>query len=276
MIDGKLATIPRFYAGRFRPTRVGERGRNQHGLTHSVSGALTKLRGAHNLKLGWTSGCTGPLGALSVLGVAVLHLANSYTRGPLDNSTAAPIGQELAAALMGYRRGRCRERQFGHAGPVCGAVPARRLQSQLAADAEPGAALRAGIALDGALRPLVADSPTSRRTRSRRRCGPTTRGWRSRDCGLDVPGAGRADVSEPGRLGRVRFWGEEQLMPRIGVAYQLRRTTTLRAATGSTTTRWSETRRWPRRRAFAEHAHPGVAGQRLTYVRRMPIRFPTG
>ena len=67
---------------------------------------VTKLKGSHTLKFG----ADGRLfrtfaNRLQTMIAPDFSFANTYTKGPLDNSTAAPLGQELAALLMGIPGG---------------------------------------------------------------------------------------------------------------------------------------------------------------------------
>jgi len=75
-------------------------------ITHNLVADLTKERGRHSFRFGAdirlfrTFGNRYP-GSIS----PDLSFANTYTKGPLDNSTAASLGQELAALLMGIPGG---------------------------------------------------------------------------------------------------------------------------------------------------------------------------
>jgi hypothetical protein len=67
-----------------------------------IFGSVTKLHGQHTLKFGGdvrelreSSSSYGNSGGQYVF-------REDYTRGPLDNSTAAPLGQDLAALMLGY------------------------------------------------------------------------------------------------------------------------------------------------------------------------------
>jgi hypothetical protein len=70
--------------------------------THALVVALTKLKGNHSLEFGFEyrayrqnkyNGSTSRTGAFT--------FDTTYTRGPLDNSNAAPVGQGFAAFLLG-------------------------------------------------------------------------------------------------------------------------------------------------------------------------------
>src|SRR6185369_2876085 len=70
-----------------------------------IFGSLTKITGKHSLKFGAdvreareSSASYGNSGGQYVF-------REDYTRGPLDNSTVAPLGQDLASFLLGYPTG---------------------------------------------------------------------------------------------------------------------------------------------------------------------------
>lgn len=72
---------------------------------HAWSGSATQLLGNHSLKWG---------GELRLMrghdyefgnGAPLLQFSTNWTRGPLDNSAAAPIGQGLASFLFGFPTG---------------------------------------------------------------------------------------------------------------------------------------------------------------------------
>jgi hypothetical protein len=107
LIDSRFATLPRVQAGAYTQYARWQNGDGgSTGVTNSFLGALTWLRGNHNLKFGADfrvyrtfanrfSESTSPY----------LVFPNTYTRGPLDNSPAAPVGQELASMLFGIPGG---------------------------------------------------------------------------------------------------------------------------------------------------------------------------
>jgi hypothetical protein len=69
--------------------------------TYQIFAALTKVRGAHTLKTGVDlrlyRNSAGGYGNST----GTYTFGTNWTRGPLDNSTAAPIGQDWAAFLLG-------------------------------------------------------------------------------------------------------------------------------------------------------------------------------
>ena len=75
-------------------------------MTHSINGNMTRLQGDHNLKFGADIRIyRGNRNRFPYSTAPYYSFANSYTRGPLDNSPAAPIGQEMAAFVLGVPGG---------------------------------------------------------------------------------------------------------------------------------------------------------------------------
>jgi hypothetical protein len=107
LVDGRLATIPRFNAGSFSTYSSWESGDGTNsGVTHTLAGSFSKLHGAHNLRFGADLRLYRAFGARFPQAVSPdFSFANTYTRGPADNSPAAPVGQELAAMLFGIPAG---------------------------------------------------------------------------------------------------------------------------------------------------------------------------
>ena len=105
--DPSLETIPRVTAGGYSQFGRWESGDGTNtSLTHSLSGNFTRLQGSHNMKFGADFRVYRAFGNRFPTDVAPdLNFPNTYTRGPLDNAAAAPIGQELAALLLGVPGG---------------------------------------------------------------------------------------------------------------------------------------------------------------------------
>lgn len=75
-------------------------------LTHSFTANITKLMGNHSLRFGPEFRAYRSFNNRRPIGNAPdLSFNNTYTRGPLDNSPTAPIGQDLAAMLLGIPAG---------------------------------------------------------------------------------------------------------------------------------------------------------------------------
>jgi hypothetical protein len=80
-------------------------GFRQPTYNHSLLAVLNRTRGAHSLRAGF-DGRTLYDNAYNYGNVSpALNFAETYTRGPLDNSTVAPTGQGLASLLFGIPTG---------------------------------------------------------------------------------------------------------------------------------------------------------------------------
>lgn len=107
LIDGRLATIPRTRLGGYSAISPWETGDGTNSsLTHVLQANFTKLAGTHNLKFGADARIYRGFENRFPFAVSPdLNFNNVYTRGPLDNSPAAPLGQELASMLLGVPAG---------------------------------------------------------------------------------------------------------------------------------------------------------------------------
>ncbi|MEK7407449.1 MAG: carboxypeptidase-like regulatory domain-containing protein [Acidobacteriota bacterium] len=75
-------------------------------LTNSFAGHFTKLQGNHAMKFGADFRVYRSFANRRPTGVAPdFTFDTTYTRGPLDNATSAPIGQDLASMLLGVPGG---------------------------------------------------------------------------------------------------------------------------------------------------------------------------
>jgi len=75
-------------------------------LTHSATANVTRLSGNHSIRFGPEYRVYRSFNNRRPIGNAPDYQFNGlYTRGPLDNSPAAPIGQDLAALLLGVPSG---------------------------------------------------------------------------------------------------------------------------------------------------------------------------
>jgi hypothetical protein len=107
LVDAKLATVPRIRAGSYATLSDWSDGDGGNAaVTHSWFADVTKLRGSHSFRLGTDVRLLRTFanrysGAIS----PDLSFSSTYTRGPLDNASTAPIGQELAALLVGIPEG---------------------------------------------------------------------------------------------------------------------------------------------------------------------------
>ena len=107
MIDGSLETLPRVAIPGYYTLGGWESGDGTNtSLTHSFSGNLTKVLSKHNLKFGADARVYRSFGNRFPRSTAPdFSFGTAYVLGPLDNSPAAPIGQELASMLLGIPGG---------------------------------------------------------------------------------------------------------------------------------------------------------------------------
>ena len=106
LTDKSLSPIPRVQAGwsTLSPWESGD-GTNTS-LTHVLATNFTRLQGTHNLKFGSDFRVYRAFGNRYQTQVAPdFSFSNTYTRGPLDTSAAAPFGQEAAAMMFGIPGG---------------------------------------------------------------------------------------------------------------------------------------------------------------------------
>jgi hypothetical protein len=107
LVDARLATVPRVRAGAYSPLAEWNNGDGANStITHTLQANLANTRGAHTLRYGLDARLYRGFGTRTPLANSPdLNYNNTYTRGPLDNSAAAAIGQELAAMLLGVPDG---------------------------------------------------------------------------------------------------------------------------------------------------------------------------
>ena len=106
LVDKSLATLPRIQAGSYSTVARWETGDGYNtGMIHSLSVGMTRLQGNHNLKYGVEARLYRASGNRFQLSTAPDFSFGTLTRGPLDNTAVAPIGQELASMLLGIPGG---------------------------------------------------------------------------------------------------------------------------------------------------------------------------
>ncbi|MBL8175619.1 MAG: carboxypeptidase regulatory-like domain-containing protein [Bryobacterales bacterium] len=107
LLDPARATVPRVRTGPYSPLSEWNNGDGANSsLTHTWIASLTQTRGGHALRYGVDARLYRGFGTRTPLANSPdLNFANTFTRGPLDNSAASPIGQELAAMLLGIPDG---------------------------------------------------------------------------------------------------------------------------------------------------------------------------
>ncbi len=237
LIDKNMATIPRIRAGAFTTISNWQDGDGgSTALTHSLLAAFTRLKGAHNLKFGADARVYRIFENRFPERVSPdLNYAANYTRGPLDNATAAPVGQELAAMLLGIPGG-------SMAYSASYAMQDTFLGLYLHDDLKltPRLTLNVGVRYEiespmtERFNRLVADFPSTI-------SNPIEAQARANYARNPIPELAAAAFRTPGGLtwvatdgrGRSPYRGEKNnVMPRIGLAYQLTPRTTLRAGYG--------------------------------------------
>ena len=107
LVDPRQSTVPRVKVGSYATLSDWSDGDGGNtALTHSWFADLTRLKGSHTLRFGVDVRLLRTFGNRYSGSLAPdLSFSSTYTRGPLDNSTTAPIGQELAAMLLGVPEG---------------------------------------------------------------------------------------------------------------------------------------------------------------------------
>ncbi len=107
LIDKSLATVPRVSLGAYSQISPWESGDGTNSsLTHVLAANFTRLQATHNLKFGADARVYRAFGNRYQTQVSPdLSFANTFTRGPLDNSPGSLVGQELASALLGIPNG---------------------------------------------------------------------------------------------------------------------------------------------------------------------------
>jgi hypothetical protein len=107
LLDPSLATVPRIQMAGFSTLSNWQDGDGtETSLTHSFLGSVSQLRGAHTLRYGAEFRVYRAFrNRYSRSAAPDFVFSNTYTRGPFDNSPAAPFGQELAAMLLGIPGG---------------------------------------------------------------------------------------------------------------------------------------------------------------------------
>ena len=108
LLDGKQAPVPRVTVGSYATLSswIDQGDGSNTSLTHSFASNFTKLQGKHSMRFGTDFRVNRSFNNRRPGGVAPLYdFGTGYTRGPLDNSSAAPIGQELASLLLGIPGG---------------------------------------------------------------------------------------------------------------------------------------------------------------------------
>jgi hypothetical protein len=107
LVPKDRATFPNVQLGSFTQFSNWETGDGGNfSTTHNVASTFTKLRGDHSVRFGVDFRVYRESQGRYPLEVSPqLNYATTYTRGPLDNSAAPPVGGEFAAFLLGVPSG---------------------------------------------------------------------------------------------------------------------------------------------------------------------------
>ncbi len=99
-IDPQAFVFPCFVYSDFSSLGCQNASRNATDI-HDLTGRIDLMRGAHNLKFGADYRVYRQNRYSFGQAVPRLDFGNDFTKGPLDNSTSAPLGQGLASFLLG-------------------------------------------------------------------------------------------------------------------------------------------------------------------------------
>jgi hypothetical protein len=108
LVDKSLSTLPRVAVGSLSTIAPweGDGDGTTSSMTHSFVGNFTWLRGNHNLRFGPEYRVYRENRNRFPAAIAPdLSFSNGWARGPLDNSTAPPVGAEMVSLLLGIPGG---------------------------------------------------------------------------------------------------------------------------------------------------------------------------
>ncbi|HLJ16587.1 MAG TPA: TonB-dependent receptor [Bryobacteraceae bacterium] len=107
LFDPRLSTVPRVAASPFTTLSNWSLGDgNTSAVSHNLIADATKLAGSHSIRFGLDARLLRTFANRYPAAIAPdLSFSSTYTQGPLDNSPSAPVGQQLAAMLMGIPGG---------------------------------------------------------------------------------------------------------------------------------------------------------------------------
>jgi outer membrane receptor protein involved in Fe transport len=107
LFDSRVSTIPRVSVSPLTTLSNWSLGDgNTSGVTHNLVADATKLKGAHNIRFGADFRLERTYAYRDPAAISPdLSFSTSYTNGPLDNSPSAPVGQAIAAMLLGIPGG---------------------------------------------------------------------------------------------------------------------------------------------------------------------------
>ena len=107
LLDPKLSTVPRVAISPFTTLSNWSSGDGTNtSAYHDWVADVTKLRGRHSFRFGADFRVMRTFGNRYQAAISPdFSFSTTYTQGPLDNSPAAPVGQQMAALLMGIPGG---------------------------------------------------------------------------------------------------------------------------------------------------------------------------
>jgi len=107
LLNPQTATVPRIAAGAFSTLSNWSDGDGANtAITHNWVASATKLKGSQTFTFGVDVRLFRTFGNRYMTAIAPdFSFPTTYTRGPLDNASAAPVGQELASMLFGIPGG---------------------------------------------------------------------------------------------------------------------------------------------------------------------------
>jgi outer membrane receptor protein involved in Fe transport len=107
LLDPTLSTVPRVAMSPFTTLSNWSSGDGTNtSVYHDWVADVTKLRGQHSFRFGADLRVMRTFGNRYQAAIAPdFSFSTTYTQGPLDNAAAAPVGQQMAALLMGIPGG---------------------------------------------------------------------------------------------------------------------------------------------------------------------------
>ncbi len=284
LVDGRFATIPELNLDNYaRMSRFfgGGDGSNT-GLLHSLTGNFTKVHGQHSLKFGSSLRSNRSAGNRFPYSTSPLfRISAAYTRGPLDNSPVSPTGQDLAALLMGLPSDGQMDMtaSFALHGPSLGLYIHDDYKLSRKLTVNLGLRWEYDVPVTERYNRLVAQfaggtpNPIEAAARANYTANPIA----------ELPVAdfrvlGGLTWVNQGGAGRSPFATQKtNFMPRIGLAYQLRPKTVLRAGYGLFHDTVGINQTVPIQTGFSQSTPLQVTRDGgLTFVTRMSDPFPGG
>jgi hypothetical protein len=100
--DKEEVTFPRVAVNPFTSLQGNSASGNWGATVNSLDANFTKLKGKHSVRFGFGGRLTREAMNLNTFAVTpYLHYGSTYTNGPLDNATAPTLGGDIASFLLG-------------------------------------------------------------------------------------------------------------------------------------------------------------------------------